>query len=52
MSIPKIISVFGYLSQMTTLWVNLKSVILKCSAIIPKAVKGDPLAVFNFAVVG
>ena len=37
---------------MTKLWVNLKSAILKCNAIIPKAVMGEPSVVFNFAVVG
>ena len=52
MSIPKIISVSGYLLQITKLCVNLKSAILNCNAIIPKAVIGKLLAVFNFAVVG
>ena len=52
MSIPKISSVSGNLLQMTKLWVNLKSAILKCNAVIPKAVIGEPSAVFNFAVVG
>ena len=36
---------------MMELWVNLKSAILKCNAIIPKVVIGEPSAVFNFAVV-
>ena len=40
------------MSQMTKLCVNLKSAILKCNAVIPKVVRGEPLAVFNFAVVG
>ena len=52
MSIPKIISVSGNLSQITKLCVNLKSAILKCNAVIPKVVIGEPSAVFNFAVVG
>ena len=34
------------------LWVNLKSAILKCSAIIPKAMIGKLSTVFNLAVVG
>ena len=50
--IPKIISVSGNLLQMMKLWVNLKSAILKCNAIIAKAVMSKPSAVFNFAVVG
>ena len=37
---------------MMKLWVNLKSAILRCSAVIPKAVIGEPSAVFNLAVVG
>ena len=52
MSMPKIISVSGSLSQITKLWVNLKSAILKCKAVILKAVIGELLVVFNFAVVG
>ena len=46
------ISVSGNLLQITKLWLNLKSAILKFSAVIPKAVIGKPPAVFNFAVVG
>ena len=49
---PKIISVSGSLSQITKLWVNLNSAICKCRAVIPTVVIGEPLAVFNFAVVG
>ena len=52
MSIPEISSVSGNLLQMTKLWVNLKSAILKCNAVIPRVVIGEPLAVFNLAVVG
>ena len=48
----KIISVSGNLLQITKLWVNLNSAILKCSAIIPKAVIGNPSPMFNLAVVG
>ena len=46
------ISVSCNLLQITKLWVNLKSAILKCSAIIPKAVIGELSMVFNLAVVG
>ena len=49
---PKIISVSGSLSQITKLWVNLNSAIHKCTAVIPKAVIGEPSAVLNLAVVG
>ena len=52
MSIAKIISVSGSLSQITKLWVNLNSAILKYKAVIPRAVIGEPSAVFNLAVVG
>ena len=52
MSIPKISSVSGSLSQMTKLWVNLKYAILKCNAVIPRAVISEMLAVFNLVVVG
>ena len=48
---PKIISVPGSLLQIMKLWVNLKSAILKCNAVIPKAAIVEPLAVFNLAVV-
>ena len=37
---------------MLKLQVNLKSAILRCSAVIPNAIIGDPSAVFNFVVVG
>ena len=47
-----IISVSGSLSQMMKLWVNLKSVILRWSSVIPNAMIGDPSAVFNSVVVG
>ena len=46
------ISVSGNLSQIMKLRVNLKSSILKCSTVIPKAVIGEPSAMINFAVVG
>ena len=46
------ISVFGNLSQIMKLWVNLNSAVLRCSAVIPKAVIGEPSAIFNFAVAG
>ena len=49
---PKLISVSGSLLQITKLWVNLKSTILKCKAVIPKAVIGEPLAAFIIAAVG
>ena len=52
MSMPKIISVSGNLLQRTKLWVNLKSAILKCSAVIPRPVIREPSTVFNLAVVG
>ena len=52
MSILKIISVSGNLLQRTKLCVNLKSAILKCSAVIPRAVISEPSAVFDLAVVG
>ena len=42
----------GNLSQIMKLWVNLKSAILKCSAIIPTAVIGELSALFNLTVVG
>ena len=46
------ISVSGNLSKITKLWLNLKSTIIKCSAIIIKAVIGALSTVFNLAVVG
>ena len=48
----KIISVSSSLSQATKVWVKLNTAICKCRAVIPKAVIGEPLAVFNLAVVG
>ena len=48
---PKIISESGSLLQIMKLWVNLKSALLKCNAVIPSAVIGELLAVFNFVVV-
>ena len=48
---PKIILVSGNLLQIIKLWVNLKSAILKCNVVIPKAVISGPSAVFNLAVV-
>ena len=50
-SMPKIISVSGNLSQTMKKCVNLKSSILRWSAIIPNAVVGNPSAVFNVVVV-
>ena len=52
MSILKIISMPCNLSQRTELYVNLKSAILKCSAVIPRVFIGELLAVLNLAVVG
>ena len=52
MSMLKIISVSGSVLQITKLWMNLNSAILKCKAIIPRAVIGEPSAVFDFTVVG
>ena len=43
----KIMSVSGNLSQMIKLCVNLKSAILRWSAVIPNAIIGDLSAVFN-----
>ena len=37
---------------MMKLWIHLKSAILRCSAVIPKAVIGKPSTVFNLAAVG
>ena len=39
------------LSQITKLWVNLNSAMHKGRTVIPKAVIGDPSAVFSFVVV-
>ena len=50
-SIPNSISVSGSLLHIMKLWVNLKSAILRLSAVIPNAVIGDPSAVFNLVVV-
>ena len=49
---PKIMSLFGNMSQMMKLCVNLKSAILRWSAVIPKAIIDDPSAVFSVVVVG
>ena len=46
------ISVFGNLLQIMKFWVNIKSAILKCRAVIPKAVIGKPSTVFNLGVIG
>ena len=51
-SIPKIISVSGNLLQTMKLWVNLKSAILRGSAVTPNAVIGEPSAMFNLVFVG
>ena len=50
-SMPKMISVFGNLSQIMKLCLNLNLAILRWSAVIPNAVIGDPSAVFNIVVV-
>ena len=42
----------GSLLYMIKLWVNLKSTILRWSAVVPNAVIGDLSAVFNLVVVG
>ena len=42
----------GNLLQRTKLCVNLKSAILRCSAVLPNAVISESSAVFNLAVVG
>ena len=49
---PKIISVSVSLAQMMKFWVNLKSAILRWSAVIPNAVIGSLSAVFSLVVVG
>ena len=41
----------GNLSQMMKLWVNFKLAIHRCNGVIPKAIIGEPSAVFNLAVV-
>ena len=46
------ISVSGNLLQITKMWVNWKSAILKCSAVISKGVISELSAVFTFVVVG
>ena len=48
----KISSISGSLSQVIKLCVNLNSTILRYRAVMPKAVIGEPSAVFNLAVVG
>ena len=50
-SITNIIYVSGNLPHIMKLWVNLKSTILRWSAVIPNAIIGDPSAVFNLIVV-
>ena len=52
MLMPKISSVSGSWSQIIKLWVNLNSVICKCSAVDPIAIIGEPSAVLSLAVVG
>ena len=42
----------GNLLQMTKLWVNLKSAILRCSTVIPNAVIDELSTVFNLVFVG
>ena len=49
---PKIISVSGNLLQITKLCVNLNYAILKYKAVMPRAVTGEPSALFNLPVVG
>ena len=49
---PKMSSVSGSWSQIMKLCVNLNSAILKCSAVDPNAVIGEPSAVQSLAVVG
>ena len=48
----KISSISDSLLQIIKLCVNLNSAILKCRAVMPMAVTGEPSAVFNLAVVG
>ena len=50
-SIPNSTSVSGSLSHIMQFWVNLKSAILRWSAVIPYVATGDPSAVFNLVVV-
>ena len=49
---PEMSSVSGNWSQVIKLRVNLNSAILRCQAVVPIADIGEPLAVFNLAVVG
>ena len=49
---PKMCSMSGSQLQIIKLCVNLNSAILRCRAVIPKALIGEPPAVFNLAVVG
>ena len=51
-SFPNMISVSSSLSHIIKLWVNLKSPILRWSAVIPTAIIGDLSAMFNLVVVG
>ena len=52
MSILKMISVSGSLSQITKLWVNLNSGVLKCKAVIPSAVMGGTICSVQFGCSG
>ena len=49
---PKMSSVSGKWSQIIKLCVNLNSAILRCNTVVPIADIGEPLAVFDLAVVG
>ena len=49
---PKMSSGSGSWSQIIKLCVNLKSDILKCSAVEPNAIIGEPSMVLSLAVVG
>ena len=48
---PKMNSVSGNLSHMMKLCVNLNFAILRCMAVVPMVVMGDPSAVLRIAVV-
>ena len=48
----KVSFVSDSLLQIIKLCVNLNSTIIRCTSVIPKAVIGEPSAVFSFAVVG
>ena len=49
---PKINSVSGNCLQIIKLCVNLKSAILRCTAVDPKVVMGQPSVVFHLAAMG